>query len=301
MRRLRIALIFTLAATAGAQAPRTSLLITPAWLAEHAKDPNLVLLHVGDKAEYEKSHIAGARLISTQDVSVSSADRETGLLLEMPTVDSLRIMLERLGISDNSHVVVYYGGDWVPQTTRIMLALDYAGFGARSSVLDGGMGAWKESGLSVTADASRPVVSGKVSPLKVNPVVTDAAYVQAHLNDPAFHLIDARAKVFFDGVQQGRAPSRNGHVAGARSIPFTDVSDEKSRFKPVGELAKLFENAGIGPRDTVVAYCHIGQQATAVLFAARMLGHPVLLYDASFQEWGRRVDLPIENPSEKKP
>ena len=36
-------------------------------------------------------------------------------------------------------------------------------------------------------------------------------------------------------------------------------------------------------------------------FAARMLGHPVLLYDASFQEWGRRVDLPIENPSEKKP
>ena len=36
------------------------------------------------------------------------------------------------------------------------------------------------------------------------------------------------------------------------------------------------------PGDTVIGYCHIGQQATAMLFAARTLGHPVLLYDGSF-------------------
>jgi thiosulfate/3-mercaptopyruvate sulfurtransferase len=44
----------------------------------------------------------------------------------------------------------------------------------------------------------------------------------------------------------------------------------------------------------VVAYCHIGQQATAVLFAARTLGHPVRLYDGSFEDWSRRTELPVE-------
>jgi thiosulfate/3-mercaptopyruvate sulfurtransferase len=34
------------------------------------------------------------------------------------------------------------------------------------------------------------------------------------------------------------------------------------------------------------------------MFAAQTLGHPVLLYDGSFEDWARR-DLPVENPSKK--
>ena len=36
------------------------------------------------------------------------------------------------------------------------------------------------------------------------------------------------------------------------------------------------------PGDTIIGYCHIGQQATGMLFAARTLGYKVLLYDGSF-------------------
>ena len=36
-----------------AQSPRDSLIVSPAWLAAHLKDANLVLLHVGDKADYD--------------------------------------------------------------------------------------------------------------------------------------------------------------------------------------------------------------------------------------------------------
>jgi len=54
----------------------------------------------------------------------------------------------------------------------------------------------------------------------------------------------------------------------------------------------------VKPGDTLIGYCHIGQQATVVLFAARTLGYKVLLYDGSFHDWEKR-DLPVENPSAK--
>ena len=38
---------------------------------------------------------------------------------------------------------------------------------------------------------------------------------------------------------------------------------------------------------------------TGMLFAARSLGHPVLLYDGSFEDWSAHADYPVENPSAK--
>jgi thiosulfate/3-mercaptopyruvate sulfurtransferase len=39
----------------------------------------------------------------------------------------------------------------------------------------------------------------------------------------------------------------------------------------------------------------VGQQATAVIFAARTLGIEAQLYDGSFQDWAAK-DLPVEGP-----
>jgi thiosulfate/3-mercaptopyruvate sulfurtransferase len=279
--------------------PRAALLVSTAWLAEHLKDPDLVLLHVGDRAEYDAGHIPGARYVSQNDVAVSNHDRATdsGLMLELPSPDSLRARLERLGISDRSRVVVYYGNDWISPTTRIVFTLDHAGLGARTSVLDGGMPAWRGDGRALTTEAPARTV-GSLSPLRTKPLVVDAAWVKARAAAPNVRLIDGRAAVFYDGVEAGGP--RKGHIPGARSLPFTEVANADGRFKSAADLRALFSKAGVAPGDTVVAYCHIGQQGTAVLFAARTLGHPVLLYDGSFQEWSRRPELPVENPAEKK-
>ena len=288
-----------LSATAlAAQSPRSSradLTVTTSWLADHLKDPDLVLLHVGDKAEYDKGHIPGARFVTMQDVSVSSPDHEHGLMLEMPSTDTLRSHLAALGISDKSHIVVYYGNDWVSPSTRILFTLDYAGLGERSALLDGGMPAWREVGHQLTTEV-RPFKSGQLSALKTRPIVVTADFVKANLGSKTVRVIDGRAATFFDGADAGNP--RRGHIAGAHNIPFTEVTDDKLRLRSADELTALFTKAGVGPKDTVVAYCHIGQQATAVLFAARTLGHPVLLYDGAFQDWSRHPELPVENPSE---
>jgi thiosulfate/3-mercaptopyruvate sulfurtransferase len=295
----KLLLVLMVAASAFAS-PRENLVVDAAWLKAHLADPDLVLLHVGDKKEYEAAHIPGARFVSQQDISVSDHSGK-GLMLEMPAAEDLRHRLEGLGISDRSRVVVYYGKDWVSPSTRVMFTLDYAGLGARSSLLDGGQEAWVRAGGAVTKDVA-PAKNGSLSPLKLRPIVVDAETVKARIGTRGVSVVDGRDASFYDGVETGGShgtPHRTGHVRGALSIPFTSITDDRLFIKSDAELAAIFAKAGVKPNDTVIGYCHIGQQTTAMLFAARTLGHPVLLYDGSFEDWSRHTDYPVDNPSEK--
>jgi thiosulfate/3-mercaptopyruvate sulfurtransferase len=299
-----IALAVCCAAGAAAQrAPhRDSLVVSPAWLAGHLNDANLVVLQVGDRSDFDKAHIAGARPVSMDDISVS--DRTgAGLTLEMPPAEQLHASLEKLGISDDSRVVVYYDRDRITAATRLLFTLDYAGLGARSALLDGGMGGWTRDGRP-TSTAAAPDRAGHLAPLAVRPIVTTADVVHSHIGKSSVSIVDARATVFYDGTQTGNGrggPHRTGHIAGAKSVPYTGILNDALTIKSTEQLAALFTTAGVAQGDTVIGYCHIGQQATAMLFAARVTGHPVLLYDGSFEDWSRRTDLPVDNPSARKP
>ena len=282
--------------TASSPAAADGLVVTTVWLAEHASDPNLVLLHVGDKAEYEAGHIPGARYVAfNTDLAVTDT-AETGLRLQMPSAEMLRERLAALGISEQSRIVVYYGKDWVSPATRVIFSLDYAGLGQATSLLDGGMPAWTREGRPLTT-AVPPARTGTLASLNIKPIVVEAEYVRRHIGAPGVSIVDARAPAFYDGTQAGGPkdrPHRAGHIAGARHVPFSTLTNEDLTLRSIGELRAAFENAGIKPSDTVITYCHIGQQATATAFAARLLGHKVLLYDGSFEDWSRRADYPVE-------
>ena len=301
-RRLAVLAFFaSLGLALPARAQRDQMLVTTAWLAQHLHDPNLVLLHVGGDGEYKAMHIPGARFADMDDVSVSEHTAE-GLMLEMPTAESLRERLQKLGISNDSRIVVYYGSDWVSPSTRIVFTLDYAGLGGQTSLLDGGMPAWVREGGKVTDRLPTPR-TGTLSPLHIKPIVVNAAYVKQHIGRRGVSIVDGRDASFYDGVQRGSAhggEQRAGHIASAKSVPFTQVTLDNLLLKSPNELRELFTKAGVQVGDTIVGYCHVGQQATAMLFAARSLGHPVLLYDGSYQEWSRLTPVesyPVENPS----
>jgi len=288
-------LVGSLAVGTPAAGPRDGLLVSTSWLAQHLHDANLVLLHVGPKAEFAAGHIAGARYVELRDASVSAPD---GLTLEMPPADTLRSSLEALGISTDSRIVVYYAKDWVSPSTRIIFTLDYAGLD-NVALLDGGMSAWVKDGHEVSTEAT-PARTGTLAPLKTRPLIVDADFVRAHATAAAYDVIDGRAAVFYDGAEEGgpRDHRATGHIAGAHSVPFESVFGDDLKLKSTDELTAIFAKANVKPGDTIIGYCHIGQQATAMLFAARALGHHVLLYDGSFEDWARR-GYPIENPAKK--
>ena len=276
------------------------LLVTPAQLNAELRDPRLVLLYVGTREDYNAGHIAGARFIGMEDVSVDP--RLGGLALELPDEAELRQRLERFGISDDSKVVVAFGAGYVSPSTRIVWSLQTAGLGGQTRYLDGGTSAWKRAGLPLTTAEPAPATPGKLTLPADRSIVVDYRWVQARAKSPGVRLIDARSPVFFEGPGMERQGRRTeaGHIAGAKNLPFNSLNDDSLRILPVEELRKRFAAAGVQPGDTVVAYCHVGQQATVVLFTARLLGHPIRLYDGSMNDWETRK-LPLENATAPKP
>jgi thiosulfate/3-mercaptopyruvate sulfurtransferase len=303
---LAAALFGSAAATATAQSgklSRSDLLVTSDWLATQLDNPKLVLLHIGEKPEYDAGHIAGARFLELRDISTLPTRDETQLALEMLPADQLRQNLEKLGISDDSRIIIYYGNDWVSPSTRALLTLQYAGLASRASILDGGMQEWKKSHPLTTEVPAAPK-PGKLTPRPTLPLVVDADFVKSHIRTPGYTIVDARNTMFYDGpihdpggtdaMGHPREKIVPSHVPGSVNIVFESVFDDTNHLLPEARLREMFTQAGVKPNDTVVAYCHVGQQATALLFAAEALGYNVKLYDGSFQDWKRR-NLPTES------
>jgi thiosulfate/3-mercaptopyruvate sulfurtransferase len=268
---------------------RSSMIVSTEWLAQHLNDKSLVLLHVGDKKDYDIAHIPGAQYIQTSDISTP---RGAGLTLELPAVEQLKATFEKFGVTNNSRIVVYFGKDWVTPTSRVYFTLDYLGLGDRTSILNGGMPAWIAEKRAVTTDVSA-AKPGSFTPHPRTNLVVDATWVSGNINKPGVAILDARDAKFYTGESAGNMP-RAGHIPSARSIPFGSVVEDSNKFKSDEALRQIFNNAGLKANDSVATYCHIGQQASLVYFVAKYLGYDAHLYDGSFQDWSNRKDLPVE-------
>jgi thiosulfate/3-mercaptopyruvate sulfurtransferase len=296
---LTLLMLAGLTGQATAQDPMP-MVVTTEWLAAHLGEPGLVILHVGDdrsRPTYDAGHIPGAYFVHPWN-ELAAPRQEGALYLELPTPELLKATLESKGISNASRVVVYAADGYNTPTTRTYLTLEYAGLGGRIAVLDGGLEAWKAAGRPVTADVPAP---GKGSfTLALRPdLVVDAAFVHGNVENPKVAVIDARNEEFYNGRETNQG--RNGHIPGARSIPFPSIIDSAGRFKDQATLRTMFAKAGAEPGDRVVTYCHIGQQATFVWFAARLAGYEAVLYDGSFQDWAKRTELPVVTPAGPEP
>lgn len=270
-----------------------SMLVSTSWLAEHLGDRTVVIINIGPRASYDAGHIPGARFLEMASIAASGQP----LTLELPPVEKLKSSFEELGVSDNSRIVICFLANYVSPATRVFFTLDYLGLGKQTSLLDGGLEAWRTEGRTVTTDA--PLIKrGAITPHPRPDLVVDAAWVSANLSKPKVAIVDARAPEFYTGASAGRMP-RAGHIPNAVNVPFSSLADDANKLKDSATLKRLFEEAGIKPGKEVVSYCHIGQQATLIYFVAKYLGYDARLYDGSFEDWSRRSELPVVGTSTK--
>ena len=268
--------------------PAQNIIVSPQWLNDNFKDPNLVILYTGFviRADFEKEHIEGSRFLwpewlafNSPEANMVSADAKTATKV-----------LQDLGINKNSKVVVCHRGGDVTIAARMFLSLEHYGLKGQVSFLNGGIEAWKKAGYPVT---NKPSVFKKGNFVATdNGLLVSKDYVQNALQNNTAEIIDARLKRWYDGDPTGNP--RDGHIIGAKNIPFPDMVDSTNSIKPVEVLTKNFSSVIPGKEKEVVVYCFIGQTASVDYLVGRSLGYKMKLYDGSLQEWSRMPELPME-------
>jgi thiosulfate/3-mercaptopyruvate sulfurtransferase len=286
---MRTLFLFAAAVTCGSHGTRESLMVSTAWLAGHLHDPNLVLLSVGDAKQYAEAHIPGA--LQLDYAAIQTGAKPGQLTTELPPMPDLVEQFSKLGVSNDSRIVLYYVDPAsASRTTRAFLTLDAMGLGDRTSLLDGGYQVWKNENRPVTADV-RTVTPGKLTACPQTDVIAGLDYVRANLEHPGVDIIDARNPEYYTGASTANG-KRPGHIPGASNLTYSTLLDASGHFKSPAVLASMFHDAGIKPGDRVVSYCHIGQQATVIYFVARYLGYDARLFDGSWEEWSAHAELP---------
>jgi thiosulfate/3-mercaptopyruvate sulfurtransferase len=251
---------------------------------------------VGVKADYDAEHIAGSQWVDYRSIGVKG---ESGLTLELPPMDKLAEVFSKLGVGNDSRVVVYRLKDWLTPAARTILTLDAMGLGKNAAMLDGSLATWKEEGRATSKDAS-VVKPGKLTPCPQSDVIADLAFVKANLRQEGVRILDARDPKVYSG-ETARTGMPAGHIQGAGNVHYDSLLDEKTgKLKPVEELQSKFRDAGVKPGDRVVTYCFIGQQASALYLISRYLGYDTRLYDGSWDEWTKHPELPTETTAIEK-
>ncbi|HKP28687.1 MAG TPA: sulfurtransferase [Gemmatimonadales bacterium] len=277
--------------------PDLAILVSVDWLSQHLGDPDLVIFQIGDgasKRTYDAGHIPGAQFLNPFSELAAPQGGGSGLALELPQVAQLDSVLEAKGVSNSTRIVLYSADEYYSPTSRAFFTLEYAGMAGKVVMLDGGLEAWRAAGKPVATEVPTPK-RGSFTPSLKPEMVVDAAWVKDHLQDSKVQIIDARTPNFYNGGET-RQP-RVGRIPGASNVPFgTVIKDGSTTFKDPATLKSILQAAGAADGDTVVTYCHIGQQASLVWFAARLLGYQARLYDGSMQDWSARRELPIEAP-----
>jgi thiosulfate/3-mercaptopyruvate sulfurtransferase len=289
------AAILSTALSAGAQAlapaQNADVVVSTEWLADHLDDPGLVIFHVGNDASYAEGHIPGARLITL----ASYAPERNGLSTELPDAAAFDELLEAAGVSNSSRIIVYSATNPPQLAARLYVTLDHFGLSPRTSLLDGGMLAWRAENRTVATQPTPAATRGSVELRTRAGLVVDHNYVQQRLTDGGAAVMDARDTPFWTGAQQNQQrAARPGRVPGARNVPFNTLVASNGKLLGGDQLKALFDQAGVASDRPVVVYCHVGQQASLLFVAARLLGHEVRLYDGSYEDWSKRSELKVE-------
>jgi thiosulfate/3-mercaptopyruvate sulfurtransferase len=265
-----------------------NVIVSPQWVNDNMNDPNLIIIQPSFlKLDYDNEHIKGARYLWPDWLTANSPQGT----YNPPDPKAATKVLQELGINKDSKVVLCHAFGDVSITARMFITLENLGLRDRVSFLNGGLVAWKKAGFPVTKEL--PVFKkGNFVATASTPLLVDKDYVLQSLKTKSAEVVDARMKRFYDGEPTGNP--RDGHIAGALNLAYTDMIDSTNSIKPTEVLLKNFQAVLPDKNKEVVTYCFIGQTASVIYLTGRSLGYNVKVYDGSMQEWSRIPELPME-------
>ncbi|HEY2600667.1 MAG TPA: sulfurtransferase [Thermoleophilaceae bacterium] len=231
------------------------------------------------RAAYLEGHIPGAAFLDL-DTDLSDPPGERG---RHPLPDPARFeaSVRAAGVSGDTRVVAYDEGG-SGGAARLWWLLRHFGH-ELVAVLDGGIGAWRDAGGTLTPGEEPAPPPGAFTLGELTGDTAGADEIEARLESGApLALVDARAAERYAGSREPIDP-RAGHIPGATNVPFAELAPAGRYLSPAELRARLG-----GDGRELVAYCGSGVSACTVILAAELAGVQARLYPGSWSEWCAR-------------
>ncbi|XP_020643317.3 3-mercaptopyruvate sulfurtransferase isoform X1 [Pogona vitticeps] len=238
------------------------------------------------RREFEERHIPGAAFFDIDQCS----DRTSPYDHMLPSAGDFSEYVGKLGVSNDSHVVVYDASDQgLFSAPRVWWMFRVFGHEA-VSLLDGGLKNWIREGCPVSSGKSHPVPAEFHATLDRSMVKTHMD-VKENMESHQFQVVDARSVGRFMGIEaEPREGIEPGHIPGSVNIPFTDFLTEMGMEKSPEDIRRMFQEKKVDLSKPVVATCGSGVTACHVALGAYLCGKPdVAIYDGAWVEWFMRA------------
>ncbi|XP_006133859.1 thiosulfate sulfurtransferase [Pelodiscus sinensis] len=237
--------------------------------------------------EFRDRHIPGASFFDIEECK----DKTSPYELMLPSEAHFADYVGHLGISNDTHVVVYDGDDlgsfYAPRAWWMFRV-----FGHRTvSVLNGGFKNWVKDGHPVTSEISKPEPAVFKATLDRSLLKTYADMVE-NMESKRFQVVDSRSEGRYRGTEPepGNEGLDPGHIPGSLNMPFFEFLTEAGFEKSPEEIRSMFQEKKVDLSQPLIATCRKGITACHIALAAYLCGKPdVAIYDGSWSEWFRRA------------
>src|SRR5438270_4061999 len=179
-------------------------LVSTEWLAEHLREPDLVIVDSSwfmpssgrsGRGEYLRAHIPGARFLDIDEYS----DRSNPAPHMLPSAAAFGEAMGRLGVASGDRIVVYDNSP-IRTAARGWFMLRHFGAG-QVAILDGGFQKWLAEGR--TTESGEPAPRPAAFDGTVRNVVVTKQQLLAGVELP---WVDARGKPRFEGTEPDPRP-----------------------------------------------------------------------------------------------
>jgi thiosulfate/3-mercaptopyruvate sulfurtransferase len=249
---------------------------------------NLLLIDVSSPDNYRAGHIPGALHLPPGALQAGTAPAPG----KLPPVQRLEEIFSWLGLRPEHHVVAYddEGGGWAGRLLWTLEAMGHHNY----SYINGGIHAWRASGLELETAINEPASSEYKVSLNTAPIA-EVDDILPRLDDPALRIWDARSGEEYRGERSGSA--RAGHIPGAINIDWLELIDRHNdtRLVDLEALQQRLNALGLTADKDIITHCQSHHRSSLTWLAMKILGYPsVKGYHGSWGEWGNLEHTPVE-------
>lgn len=253
---------------------------------------NLVILDVRVGKDiyqsYLNRHIKGAKFIDLdKDLAEIGEDAAFGGRHPLPDIEKFAQKLSEMGISENSHIVVYDDKNGANAAARAWWVLKAFGF-EKVQVLDGGFQNAEKQNVEFSYGEEAFEKSDLIKHENWLLSISTLEEVENELINGNSTVIDVRDAYRYKGESEP-IDLVAGHIPGAINIPFSENLDENGNFLAPEILKEKYLKLLEGKPENLVIHCGSGVTACHTILALYNAGFEIpSLYIGSWSEWSRR-------------